>query len=214
MRKIEEIYKEYKIMPILALHQMRVASVAMQICDSLSVGVDKDSLVKACLLHDIANIIKFDLNYFPEHNEPEGIDYWQKIKNEYIEKYGNSEHTASVQIVRDLGLSEYIARLVEIIEPEYVVEVNNSKDLGEKIGIYADNRVTPHGVVSIEERNLEAKKRYENHPHSFNDKEREFFMNNMSSIEKQIFSSSNIRPEDINDESILKYLEILKNYSI
>lgn len=214
MKKIKDIYKEYKVMPMLALHQLRVASVALQICDSLSIEVDKESLTKACLLHDIANIIKFNLNYFPEHNEPEGIDYWQKVKDECIKKYGNNEHNASVEIVRELGLSDYIAHLVDIIEPEYVVKVNNGKDLGEKIGIYADNRVTPHGVFSIEERNLEAKKRYENHPHSFGDKEREFFMKNMSSIEEQIFSYSNIKPEDINDESIMKYLEILKNYSL
>lgn len=214
MRKIEDIYKEYNVMPMLALHQLRVASVAMQICDSLSVELDKETIIKACLFHDIANIIKFNLNYFPEQNETKGIEYWQKVKDEFIDKYGDSEHIASVKIVKELGLSDSIVHLVDIIEPEFVEYVNNGNDLMEKIGIYADNRVTPHGVVSIEERNLEAKKRYENHPHAFGDKEREFFMKNMSSIEKQIFSYSNIKPEDINDESILKYLEILKEYKI
>lgn len=201
-------------MPILAVHLFRVTAVAWQICDSLETPVDKDSIIKACLFHDIANIIKFDLSYFPEHNQPEGQEYWQKVKEECIEKYGNSEHTASVKIVRDLGLSDYVAHLVDVIEPEYIQEVNQGLDLGEKIGIYADNRATPHGVVSIEERNLEAKKRYEHHPHVFTEEAREFFMKNMRSIENQIFSHLKIKPEDINNESIAPYLEKLKNFEI
>ena len=66
MKNITDIYEKYKIMPLLAMHQIRVAAVAMMICDSLSVPIDKDSVIKACLLHDIGNIIKFDLNHFPE----------------------------------------------------------------------------------------------------------------------------------------------------
>jgi hypothetical protein len=214
MKKIEDIYKEYKVMPILALHQLRVAAVAMQICDSLSVKLDTDSIIKACLLHDIANIIKFDLTYFPHAVEPEGIDYWQSVKAECIEKYGKSEHVASAKIVKDLGQSAYVSRLVDMIEPEFVKEINSGNDLGEKIGVYADNRVTPHGVVSLSERLVEVKKRYEKHPHSFNDETHESYKKDIKEIENQIFSYSKIKPNDINDKSIEIYLEKLKNYEI
>ena len=84
----------------------------------------------------------------------------------------------------------------------------------EKICIYADNRVTPFGVVSLDDRSLEAKERYKHHPHAFNEESRKFFMENMFSIEDQIFFHLNIKPEDINDESIKEYLEKLKNISI
>ena len=36
----------------------------------------------------------------------------------------------------------------------------------------------------------------------------------MEEIENQIFSHSKIKKEDINDESVIPYLEKLKNFSI
>lgn len=214
MKKIGDIYNEYKVMKNLQLHQMRVAAVAFQICESLNLEVDRDSILKACLIHDIANIIKFNLNYFPEFNKPEGLEYWEKVKYDFILKYGNDEHKASVQITRDLGLDDYIVRLVDCVDAPAIETIKIGNDFGRKICIYADNRVTPHNIVSINERNLEAKKRYENHPNSFDEAERNFFMENLTEIESQIFSHSSINPEDIDDQSIEKYLEILKDFSI
>ena len=39
-------------------------------------------------------------------------------------------------------------------------------------------------------------------------------MKNLTEIEKQIFSHLNIKPEEINDESIKNYLEKLQDFSI
>jgi hypothetical protein len=214
MKKITEIYKEYRIMPMLAIHQMRVAGVAMQICGSLDIEVDTQSVVKACLLHDMGNIIKFKLDKFPEWNEPEGTEYWEKVKYDFILKYGNHEHHASIKIVEEIGVSTRIKDLVNCVDSSSVEIIKMDNDFCKKICIYADNRVNPHNIVSIEERNLEAKKRYENHPNSFGDEEREFFAKNIREIEKQIFSHCKIKPEDINDESIKNYLEKLQDFSI
>jgi hypothetical protein len=211
MRKITEIYKDYKIMPNLQMHQLRVASVASFICDSLSIKVDKESIVQACLIHDMGNIIKFHLDKFPEWNKPEGLEYWQEVKNDFIIRYGNNEHHATLDIARELGASDYILELVNCIDASSVEIIKMQDDFGQKICIYADNRVSPHGVVSSEEHSLEAKERYKNHPHAFDEKSRLFFNENLNLIEKQIFSKTKIKPEDINDESIKNYIEILKD---
>ena len=87
MRTITDIYTEYRIPPALQLHQFRVTGVALQIIGSIDVAVDADSIIVACLLHDMGNIIKFNLDYFPEFLEPEGLEYWQYVQNEFIEKY-------------------------------------------------------------------------------------------------------------------------------
>lgn len=214
MKKITEIYKEYNIMPILAMHQMRTASVAMQICDLLDETFNKEEIIKACLLHDMGNIIKFKLDQFPKENEPEGIEYWQKVKYEYIVKYGNDEHKASLEIARELNASDYIFSLIASVDANAVETVALEDDLGKKICFYADNRVTPYAVTSIQERNLEAKERYKNHPHSFSEEERLFFMENLFLIEKQIFSKIKIKPEDINNDSISFYLKKIQDFSI
>lgn len=212
--KILDIYKEYKIMPNLALHQLRVAAVASLICDSLSIQVDKDSIIKVCLLHDMGNIIKFQLEKFPEWNEPEGTDYWQKIKNDYISKYSKDEHQASLDIAKELNVSSHILELIDSIDSSVAEKIAIENDFDKKICAYVDNRVSPEGVVSAEKHGLDAKERYKNHPHAFTEEDRLFFMQILYSIENQIFSVSNITPEDITDESIQKHLEFVKNFEI
>jgi hypothetical protein len=214
MTKILDIYREYKIMPNLQLHQLRVASVAWQICDNLLIKVEKKSIITACLLHDMGNIVKFDLNHFPEYNKPEGIDYWQKVKNDYISRYGEDEHIVSYKIAQELKLLENILNLIIKTDPHVVFEVKNCDDIAEKICIYADQRVTPHKIVSVLERNNEAQERYKNHPHAFDGECSNFFLENMKDIENQIFSHSRIKPEDINDESVKDYINKLKDFEI
>ena len=214
MKKITEIYKEYKIMPMLAIHQMRVAAVAMQICESFNIEIDKESIVKACLLHDMGNIIKFKLEHKPEWNEPEGTLYWEKVKYDFILKYGNNEHHASLKIAKELGLSICIYDLINCIDASVAEKIVTENDFNKKICAYVDNRVSPYGVVSIEEHSLDSHKRYINHPHAFSEESRLFFNKNLYLIEKQIFSHTKIKSEEINDESVKKYLEKLQNIEI
>jgi len=215
MKDITDIYSEYKIMPMLAIHQIRVAAVANIVCDSLSIPIDKDNIIKACLLHDMGNIIKFNLNHFPiQQNEPRGMDYWEQVKEEYIIKYGKDEHVASIKIAKELGMSDHVIDLIASVEPALILDksIKNDSDFGKKICNYADGRVTPHNVASIRERNNEARKRYENHPHSFSEEDRLLFVSSMEEIEKEIFLHLNIKPEDINDDSIQIYIDKLKTF--
>ncbi len=214
MKKIGEIYKEYNIMPCLQMHQMRTAAVAFLICDSLLVNIDRNDIITACLIHDMGNIIKFNLEYFPEFTEPEGLKHWQQIKYDFIRKYGNNEHDATLKIAKELGVSDRIYQLIASIDSSLTEIISMEEDMGQKICIYSDNRVTPFKIVSIEERSLEAKERYKNHPHSFDEEKRNFFMENIRKIEEQIFSSCKLNSIDINDESIQKYLEKLSDFSI
>lgn len=201
-------------MPCLQMHQLRTAAVADIICDSMLVNIDRDNIIAACLLHDIGNIIKFNLKYFPEFNEPEGLNYWEKVKYDFINKYGNNEDEATLKIAKELDVSDRIYGLIASVDSSAVEIISMDDDFGQKICIYADNRVTPYKIVSLEDRSLEAKERYKNHPHSFDEEKRKFFIENMKKIENQIFSMCKINPEDINDESIKKYLEKLSDFSM
>ena len=198
----------------LVMHQIRVAAVAMQICESLDIEIDKESIVKACLLHDMGNIIKFQLDIFPEWNKPEGVEYWQMVKDEYISKYGTNEHSASVAIALELGVTSHICDLINCVDSSFADKIVKEDDFEKKICAYADNRVSPYGIVSVEEHSLNAKERYKNHPQAFTEEARLFFIENVHIVENQIFSHSNIKPEDINNDSIIFYLEKLENFSI
>ena len=90
-------------MPALKQYQLRVAAVAAKIWDSL-LNVDKETVVIPCFFQDRGNIIKSDLLYFLGIIQPEGFAYCEKVKQEYIQKYGADENVAIEGITKEIGL--------------------------------------------------------------------------------------------------------------
>ena len=215
-RTITEIYKEYRIVPSLQLHMLRVAAVAYILCDNLDEVVDKNNVVLACLLHDMGNIIKFKMDVMPEFFNPEGVEYWQRVKDEYIAKYGTDEHHATLDIVKELNLSHKIVEFINVISFLDGPKVVFDPDFNHKIMLYCDNRVSPFGVVSMEDRLLDFRKRYA-HLDKISDQDsslRLAFESGLREIEKQIFQHCKINREDITDEAVAPIIEELKHFVI
>ena len=213
-KTISAIYAEYKIMPSLQEHMFRVAAVASVVCDNFHESLPKEEIITACLLHDMGNIIKSSLEYFPEFNEPEGIEYWQKVKNEFINKYGSDEHKATIQIIQEINLSSNMVNIINSIDFLLACDHFNENNMIYKIVNYADWRVDPYGIVSYEERLDEAGKRYKNHKDGPGEEERKKLVACGREIEKQIFAKCKIKPEDINNENVAPIISELKNFMI
>ncbi|MES2315462.1 MAG: HD domain-containing protein [Patescibacteria group bacterium] len=213
MRQVLDIYKEYKIMPSLQMHMLRVAAVASILCDNLTVPINKEEMVTACLLHDIGNIIKFDMTIFPDFFKPEGVAYWQAVKDEFIKKYGNDEHKASVEIVKELGCNERVIEIVDSIDFSNFYRNRDSENMSFKVATYADALVGPYGVVSYEERMEDSKKRYAA-VNKGREVERARLVECGAEMGRQVFSHCKIKPEDITDEAVAPIIEELKNFVI
>lgn len=213
-RKITDIYKEYRIQKTLADHMFRVTAVAALICDNLDEEINKKDLITACLLHDMGNIVKFDLSYFPEFNQPEGLEYWQNVQNEFWDKYGKNDHKATMKIMQELSIPEYIISYIVNMGFHNFCTIAGNNDTFSKIIDYSDNRVSPFGVVSYDERMEEGRKRYEHRPDFSAGKERDKFVACGREIEKQIFSKCKIKPEDITDEKIASIISNLQDFVI
>ncbi len=214
---IEKIYKKYKIMPSLQEHMIRVAAVASIICDNFKESLPKEEIITACLLHDMGNIIKSKLEYFPEFIKPEGIEYWQSVKNEYIKKYGDDEHKATIKIMHELGISVKIISLVGQIRFSSWCVHKDSDDMTMKVMAYSDARVDPYGVVSYKERMAEGKKRHQTNKTTFGGVSEEKRLELVAcgkEIEKQIFSKCKIKQEDINNETAILVISSLRNFVI
>jgi len=217
MKKISEIYEEYKIIPSLQEHMLRVAAVASLICDNFTEPLPKEEIITACLFHDMGNIIKFRMDIMPQFFEPEGIEYWQKVQEEFRGKYGENEHKATVQIMRELGSRDEVIKVVEGINFLLFCNHRDSDDFSVKIVVCADGRVDPHGIVSYEERMEEGRKRYQNHKSTFgavDENKRQELVACGKDIEKQIFAKCKIRPEDITNESVAPIITGLRNFVI
>jgi putative nucleotidyltransferase with HDIG domain len=215
MAQITEVYERYKITPMLQLHQLRVAAVAKQICDNLKTPVDTKTVVTACLLHDMGNIIKFDFSYNPIFFAPRGIEYWQKVQQEFIQKYGKAEHHATLEIAAELKVSQKIIDCIDSIGFSKIKGNYFGGSLEQKICNYADMRAGPSGIMSIAERMADGARRYQHRKdYVIEGKEREVIAKTLQKLENELFAKAKIKPGNIIDESIAPIIEQLRTYEI
>ncbi|MBY0376909.1 HD domain-containing protein [Patescibacteria group bacterium] len=210
-RKVSEIYKEYKIFPRLEKHMLRVAAVAHFLCDNIDIPIDKEKIVTICLLHDLGNLVKVDFRYFNDFTEEE-IIFWEKQKEEFISKYGDTDHKANFSIAKELALGEDVANIIGGHAFSNFCDISTRENWYEKILLYADCRVGPDGILSYEERMEESKKRYAQS--NFGGVERSILVGCGKDVEKQIFNHCKIKPEDITPQLIEPMLEKLREYVI
>jgi hypothetical protein len=212
--KIAEIYEKYKIPPWLQTHMYRVASVSATLFDARGLMEGRDALISACLLHDMGNIIKFDFSLFPELYTADEKQYWQEVQKEYKEKYGDSTHTATEAIAKEVGLSVRAFEILLSIGFGNAVENEKSNDILKKIATYADMRVMPDGVAPLSKRLADLRVRYKNNPKRIYDKEVERQERALYAIECELFNGVNLVSADIREESISAMLEKVQCFDI
>ncbi len=211
MKTISEIYTEYKIFSRLEEHMLRVAGVVSIICDSLETPVDKEKIVEAALLHDMGNIVKAKLTHFADFSGDE-LKYWENVKSEFIKKYGEQDHEATSNILKEIGVREEIIQLTDKVQFSLWCSHKEGDDLEIKILLYADGRAAPDGVVSYQVRMDEAKGRYTQS--EFQEGERNRLVACGQEVETQIFAKCSIKPEDITDEAIAPIIQKLRDFVI
>jgi hypothetical protein len=190
---INEIYARFNIMPSLQKHMRRVAAVGALILSGEDSRINKNDVIAALLLHDIGNIVKFRLG--------DELASWQKIQQETIAKYGSVDHEATEKMVKDLGVNKRVAWLISEMVFENLLQVIDSNDRELKICLYADQRVAPYGVVSLQERFADLRRRYEGTALASRFdvlQEKRALL-----LELQIFKPSSLWPSEINDQTIV-----------
>lgn len=213
---ITELYDHYRIMPQLALHQLRVAAVAYAIEQALMEPIHDEELISACLLHDMGNIIKFDLSVFPEALEPEGREYWERVRDDFRARYGEDEHAATLAIAREIGVSERTLGYIDAVGFSRAAELVREGDAFEKkIACYADQRVAPQGIVSLNERLEEGARRYAGREDRHKDAAAiEANTAALAELERQIFSRASETPGSITASSCEHHLAVLRKYHV
>ncbi|MBI2611091.1 HD domain-containing protein [Candidatus Kaiserbacteria bacterium] len=218
MKTSQKVYTEYKIMPSLQLHQLRVAAVAKLICDNFDQPLDERNVVLACLFHDMGNIIKSNLDIFPDFLEPKGRGHWEHIKEEFISKYSKNHHDANLSIAREIGLPQRSVELIGGTGFSKIERILAGDSKEQKIVQYADLRVGPRGILPLRDRVEEGRKRYavrakkEGLPNR--DEVFDASVRSAHELEKQLFTFVRIIPSDITDEAVAPHIERLKAYPL
>ncbi len=187
---ITALYERYEIPPWLADHQLTVAGVASVVCAKTSRN-EADDIVAACLLHDMGNLIKFDLDRKVPGAEVEDVEHWKVVQQRFIATYGTNTHAATLTIVDDTGVRPRVRDILDAVGFRHAIDTLESGDVSKMIAAYSDMRVAPHGVVSLEERLVDLGQRYGASP------DRTLFEAAFQRMEECIFSDGKVAPASI-----------------
>ena len=207
---ILRIYDKYHLPENLQMHMLRVAACSNLIIDNWNGPyIDKQAIIRVCLLHDMGNMVKI------QENESKDIEFL-KIRKEYFDKYGTNDYEINLEIGKQEGLTEKELKILDGKRSRKNEETLKSNSYERKICAYCDQRVAPDGVVSIKERLEDAKVRYKNKPLSVwsNEEKANHLIDCSLGMEKQIMEHCILNSDDINDRTIKKYIEKLKKYDI
>jgi len=213
-----DIYRRFRIYRSLQEHQLRVAAIAVFLARRAGASVDERLIALTCLFHDMGNIIKADPVRFSEFFEPEGIEYWQPIKEEFHRAYGDDEHAAAESIARQIGLSEQSIDIMDSLRFSRTEWVLREGTFTHKICKYADLRVAPTGIVSLEDRMAEARARYAGRSFDVNDAMSQELLERAQdacrAIERDVCAALNVDPAEITDASMAPLMEELRAYPV
>lgn len=205
---IIEIYNKYYLPENLQMHMLRVAACSYLIIDNWNgPEIDKEAIIRVCLLYDMGNIVKIPEDFSNDEN-------FIETRRKYFEKHGTNDHEINLEIGKSEGLSDKEIEILDGKRSRKNEETLNSNSYERKICAYCDQRVAPDGVVGIKERLEDAKVRYKNKPLSVwsNEEKANHLIECSLGIEKQIFQYCSLKPKDINDKTIEIYVEKLKEY--
>ena len=199
---IADIYKWFRIPPSLQEHMLRVCAIVVFLEKHWAgAKVDWDFVKKLALLHDVGNIVKFDLDRYQSFlgDEQKNVERWKEIQKEIIAKYGADDHEATQKMLREIRVSEQTIRTILDKSFGKSVATAASNNWPLKILYYADFRVLPLRIGTLDERINDVRQRmpwYANRP------DFDTLIKAAKDIESQIQKNMDVTVDDITDASI------------
>lgn len=217
-RSATAIYAAYRVPPSVQLHMLRVAALGAWICDRwIGPQIDRSSIITTCLVHDIGNIAKANYDVFPLlfPEEMQDIVYWKAVQAQIRSRYGETDQEVTLNIAKELNLSGRILHLLEAKTFQNNIATAGALDWDRKICAYADQRVGPSGLMSLDDRLDEAVRRYAGVPTaSVNDQRHPILRRNAFLIEKQIAPNISENLHVITTQDLEGYLSTLREFAL
>ena len=132
---IIEIYNKYHLPDNLQMHMLRVAASSNLIIDNWNgPKIDKEAIIRVCLLHDMGNMVKIPEDFSDDEK-------FVKIRRKYLEKYGTNDHEINLEI----GKLEGDAKIRYKDKPLYVW--SNEDKANHLIECALRNRKANYGIL-------------------------------------------------------------------
>jgi len=206
---IQEVYRQFGTPKNLQQHMLTVTGLICSIQEHWAgEQIHWNHLIIAGLLHDLGNVIKFDLDKFPTllGDELPKIDYWRDEQKRLIEKYSNDDHVATGKMLDELGIDDEVKEAIQTKSFGNIRQTAKSEDWLPKILQYCDLRTAPSGLMTLDERAGDLKERYDKYANRSDFSE---MIEAAKSIENEIAQSVDMKLEAIITGGTEKYKEKL-----
>lgn len=214
---VSQLYQQYPVPLNLAEHMFWVAGVGTWIAQHFQSKIDQKLITKSLLLHDLANLIKFDLAKFSYFLKPEDHDlqYWQAQQQVMIARYGDREHLALLALLKELNVDAKTYQLLDQLSIYNLPAIVEGTDFPLKICLYADYRVAPAGLVSLETRLADLKNRYhQREPNLASQKKAAKNLTLLKQLETQIETNLDLSLTKMTQEQVFNLLKKLKDFEL
>lgn len=206
--KIEQLYTQYQIPPNLQQHMLWTAALGQLVVQSWQADpIKKDQTILALLVHDMGNIVKFDLesDFSAKLLESQGqtLSRWQQVQQEFTAKYSADADQANIAIAQEVGLPELVIQLLKNHTFEQIPELVENQQWEHLICLYGDLRIGPHGLLSIKERIEDLRQRYLQRDHAWANKK--LFEKRLSDslwLEKKLNQRTKLNLSNLNQKQL------------
>ena len=190
-------------------HMLRTAALAEIILENWSgSAIDKDAVIKACTIHDIAKPMNFNLTKQAQFGMSESeIEELRQLQNHIKTNFGDDEHKATVGIAKELRCDPVTVKFIDNLEWEYIPRLLEANDIGSLIPIYCDMRIGPNGILTLDVRLEELKNRVKGDDYEDNVK-------NGRALEKLVIDNVRIDLNSLTDEQINERFDKLLNFEL
>jgi hypothetical protein len=208
--RIEEIYAQFCLPKTLQEHMIRVAAVAQMMIDHRQwPPLDEQLILRTALLHDLGNIVKMDFSLHTQwYGQP--IEYRIQIKEEVKKKYGTTCHQATLAMCQEIGVDEKVLQIIDHIGIESYIEEHGSRET--QIVRYADMRVDPWGIVSLDQRMQNGHERYKECANRAKEPLWSLVLQHAYEQEKSLFCLISCKPEDITENKTQDIQQRLRSF--
>lgn len=192
-----DVYRQFGTPKNLQQHMLTVTALICSLKDHwIGEEIDWEHLIIAGLLHDLGNVIKFDLDKFPAllGDELPRIDFWREEQKKLIVKYGDDDHVATGKMLDELGIGHEIKDTIQTKSFSNIIQTAESANWLPKILQYCDLRTAPNGLMTLDERVGDIKERYSKYANRADFPE---MIEAAKSIEREIARSVDTKLESI-----------------
>lgn len=254
--KISQIYQLYPVPDNLAWHMLRVGAVGEWLINNLvnTHLVDHHILISTLLLHDLGNLVKFDLKKFASFldsqldnqlngqlksqtslaisnvvnlqnsnkvsnplDQQKDLNYWQEQQVLAIKNFGKDEYQATLKMVSQLSTPAKVLEILSGVSISNAKQIANNSDFNLKVALYADYRIAPQGLVSLDQRIDDLLVRYagrEQESELARPSTMEANRHWLKQIEQQLASQLKISINQLNSQLVEERASALQNYDI